>query len=254
MRKKELLDCVFSRILKRYLNMRTKEFIKVVKRTMKYHKTQAHRQKVKKKAEKKNERVIPQNLREMAQDTSDGKMVSHYTLKAMAVKGLDAFSKLSKEELHLLIHVYSLRFSKSKTKKMLIELLIEGINGKDSIPHPEMLTVEELQLREKECSRCKVQGNGDHIEIANPQLQSTGDNRLQASSAVNHDNAVALNQQRQTRRKQFRPTTEQIAVLVQDNKDSCNLHILETRARDFSVDISQIRSWHQRYRKRNINS
>ena len=43
---------------------------------MKYQKTQAHRQKVKQRTEKRNERVVPQNLREMALDISDGKMVS----------------------------------------------------------------------------------------------------------------------------------------------------------------------------------
>jgi hypothetical protein len=94
----EVKGMVQRRILKRYLNMRCKEFVKVLKQELKYKKTKEHRKKVQERKQKLTNGTKAL-VHQLIEDSSTGKAVSFHTLKALAAKGIGNFTKITKKRL-----------------------------------------------------------------------------------------------------------------------------------------------------------
>jgi hypothetical protein len=56
--------------------------------------------------------------------------------------------------------------------------------------------------------------------------------------------------QQRVQRKQFRPNDAQRTILEQDNANGTTTEINRQRASEFGVDISQIHSWHRRFKQK----
>lgn len=50
------------------------------------------------------------------------------------------------------------------------------------------------------------------------------------------------------RRKQFRPTTIQKQMLQADNENGVTQEVINQKATEFGVHVTQIQSWHRRFR------
>lgn len=243
-----------SRIMKRYLNMRCKEFVKVIKREMKCEKSKEHRKKVQ---EKKNKAKNGGKdvLRQLTEDHCDNKTAEFFTLKAMAAKGKNNFTKMTKNELHFICHLFGIKFKESETKDKLSSVLINKINYAQEMTHPTRCTTEELNAiharKNKKCASCDANREvlGILTNIANVS------NSVQASQLPLHsvppNNLPMRNNPEATtkvRQKQFRPTDGQKTILQQDHSNGITAEVIKQRAAEFTVDVSQIRSWHKRFR------
>lgn len=151
----DVTGTIQNRLMKRYLNMRCKEYVKVIKRDLSYEKQKEHRKKVQEKSKATNGKNAF-NVPQMLNDTSDKKNVSFYTLKAMSAKGKDAFWNITKSEIHFLYHLFGLKFKKSKSKAILSEELVSKITNAQEMKHPDMCTIDNLNSIEEDtkCTRC----------------------------------------------------------------------------------------------------
>lgn len=234
----DLKESIQSRLMKRYLNMRCKEFVKVVKRELNYEKGKEHRKKVQEKASKGNNNT--KNLiSQLCNDNSEGKNVSFYTLKAMAATGKDSFMKMTKKEIHFLFHLFGRAFKKSMNKTKLCEELVANINNAHEMKNPSLCTTNELSSIQdnKKCTQCsstrEVLGAlSNHGNIL-PSTQSSNSNQPATG---------------RRRRKQFRPTDEQKQILEADYENGLTQEVINQRALEFAVHTSQIESWHKRFR------
>ena len=148
-----LKELIRARIVKRYLNMRCNEFVKVVKFPLNRQKEKKHRKKVKEKASKGHNNT--RNLvSQLCNDISEGKNVSFYTLKAMAATGKESFMQLNKKEIHFLFHLFGLTFKKSMNKTKLCEVLATGVNHAHAMTNPSLCTKDELISSVQENKKC----------------------------------------------------------------------------------------------------
>lgn len=125
-----------GRLLKRYLNMRSKEYIKSLKRELKASKSVALRTAL---AVKKTRSKITDHLKVtlngIFEDKSSGKMASHLKLKAFALeKGEAAFVGFTKTQLHYFHSLYGIKFRKSQKKALLSKELHKAVIDAVEIP------------------------------------------------------------------------------------------------------------------------
>lgn len=155
----DVTGVVQQRLLKRYLNMRCKEFVKVLKREMKYEKVKEHRKKVQQKKSKttNGSKAI---VHQLIEDTSTNKAVAFHTLKAIAAKGKGSFAQISKKEAHFICHLFGIKFKKSETKDKLDLLLINKINEAHEMTYHSKCTQQELNMirENKKCTACDAHG------------------------------------------------------------------------------------------------
>ena len=235
----DLKESIRTRVMKRYLNMRCKEFVKVVKRELNYEKVKEHRKKVQEKANKGNNNT--KNLiSQLCNDTSERKNVSFYTLKAMAATDKDSFMKMTKKEIHLLFHLFGLTFKKSMNKTKLCEKLTASVNNAHEMTNPSSCTINELgKIQDnKKCMKCS-----STTEVVRT-LPNEGNIPPSAQSCNSQDQHARS----RCRRKQFRATNEQKRILEEDHGNGVTPEIINQRALEFDVHASQIASWHKRFR------
>ena len=231
----DVKGAIQARLMKRYLNMRCKEYVKVIKREMSYEKQKEHRKKVQEKSKAANSKNAL-NVPQMLNDTSDKKNVSFYTLKAMSAMGKDAFKNMKKSEIHFLYHLFGLKFKKSKTKAILSEELVSKVINAQEMTHPNMCTLDSLNSLKNDtmCTTCT--GIREVLQT------------LPNNENVNSTNADTLEVQAvKPRRKQFRPTNIQKEMLQADNEKGLTQEVIKKRALEFGVHVTQIKSWHRRF-------
>lgn len=255
------LETCYNRILKRYLNMRSKEYVKVLKQNLNRKKELAHRKKVegksgKRKAESQIDRVDKFLIDSITNDKTEECISSHLIMKAKAIAGSSVFVKLSKADLHCLFRLYDLKFV-CKTKKILSQMLSERILASDKMLRPDRVQAARFaRIRENHKIRKEIDDFPD-VDI-NP-TQNNERNRpepsptdsvvpIQASNSGDQEPANAR------RRAQFKPSPAQIQLLLQDHSKQPNKELNELRATEFSVHISQIVNWHKRKKKKDKQS
>jgi hypothetical protein len=247
----DITGVVQQRMLKRYLNMRCKEFVKVLKREMKYEKVKEHRKKVQEKKSKtaNGSRAI---VRQLIEDTSTNKAVAFHTLKAIAAKGKGSFAQISKKEAHFICRLFGIKFKKSQTKDKLDLLLINKINDANEMTYHSRCTQQELNVigDNKKCTVCdanrEVLGTLSNIAnvINSSQTSASSDTVAHSPLPTQDTHEPHL----KVRRKQFRPDDAQKTILRGDNVNGITRELVEQRASEFGVDVSQIRSWHRRFK------
>ena len=231
----DVTGTIQTRLMKRYLNMRCKEYVKIIKRDMSYKKQKEHRKKVQEKSKTANGKNAL-NVPQMLDNTSDKKNVSFYTLKAMSAMSKDAFKNITKSEIHFLYHLFGLKFKKSKSKAILSEELVSNINNAQEMKHPDMCTVDNLNsIKDTKCTRCS---NAREV------LQTLPSNENVNSANVDTPEVQSV----KIRRKQFRPTSIQKQMLQADNENGITQEVINQRASEFGVHVTQIQSWHRRFR------
>ena len=240
----DLKESIRTRIMRRYLNMRCKEFVKVVKREFKCEKEKLHRQKVQEKTRKKDNNT--RNLIcQLCNDSSEGKNASFYTIKALAATGKDSFIQLTKKEIHFLFHLFELTFRKSMNKTKLCEELTTCVNNAHVMTNPSLCSVNELNSigENKKCTKCS---STREVPETLPNQAS-----IPPSAHCAQSNNADQNTMCTRRRKQFRPTIEQKQILEEDHGNGLTPEIISQRASEFGVHTSQIESWHKRFRSKN---
>ena len=130
-----MVEGTLARVLRRYLNMRSKEFLKKVKRDLKFSKNEALRKALQtRKTKGRESESLKKMIDDLLEDKSPCKLASHLKIKARALTGKDAFTGFSKAHLNFLFLSYGISFKKSKKKKALSELLQMKVAGCEALP------------------------------------------------------------------------------------------------------------------------
>lgn len=167
---------LFTRFLRRYLNMRSKEFIKMLKRKLNHKKELAHRKKIEGKAGKTNKRDVERKiLDDIIADKTDGFASSHLILKAKALTGQSAFSKLNKATLHCLFRLYDIVFPARKTKEVLCQMLQQKILQVNTLPCPERVQAERFaRIKENHQNKKEIDDFQDSVSQPNARNATEG--------------------------------------------------------------------------------
>lgn len=229
-------------------------------------------------------------LDDIQADKTDGFASSHLSLKGKALTGPSAFSKLNKATLHCLFRLYDIVFPARKTKVILCELLQQKILQVDALPYPHRVQAERFaRIKENHQNRKEVDDFPDDVSepnsqaAADPSMQSQPQHAYEMSHSLANANecqaemafqpaspnppcensgirAAELNARQSTalhhnentkqRRARFTTTEEQLSLLKEDHEQQTNKVLNLKRAHDFGVHISQIETWHKRYRKK----
>jgi hypothetical protein len=174
--------------------------------------------------------------------------VALHTLKAIAAKGKGSFAQISKKEAHFICHLFGIKF-----KDKLDLLLINKINDANEMTYHSRCTQQELNVigDNKKCTVCdanrEVLGTLSNItNVTNSSQTSARSDTVVAHSPLptqgTHEPHLKV------RRKQFRPDDAEKTILRGDNVNEITRELIEQRASEFGVDVSQIRSWHRRFK------
>lgn len=237
--------------------MRSKEFLKKLKRDVKVSKDKALRQALtEKKSKAKTSDGLKKLLNDLVDDTSDGKVAGHLRLKAHALTRKDAFIGYTKGQLCYLFLVYGLQFLKSRKKKALSEQLHGKVISVDRVVCPEVLT--KSKFNDALC----YYNEGRKVDLvlleittatAEDQASATADRAVDRDEAIQIvDNPTPPIEPRQ-RLKKFKPTIEQEQILRADNERHAGKvpkELRVQRAAEFSVNESQVQRWHNSFNKR----
>ena len=239
--------------MKRYLNMRSKEFINKVKSEIKNKKSQSLREALsKRKAKGQSLASSTQLLNEIFDDKSEAKLSSHLKLKAKELSGKDAFIPFNKAQLHFLFLLYGERFLKSKKKKVLNEMLCACISKSERMMHPQLANRRCYDNLIRETSEGKKFDARNAYESLGIVQNMNNEQNLFAPMTLASQNP---NQNAARNRLQrFMPSAAQESILKDDNRNHAGKvpkSILEQRAKEFSVAESQIRRWHSAFQKKN---
>lgn len=128
---------ILGRLLRRYLNMRSKEYLKVLKGKVKQRKECVLREKVNKKKAKQNLANCPR-MEELFSDQSIAMEASHLRLKASCLPGPESLTSYNKVVLHFLFVLYGMRYQKTKTKKSLSAILHQKVVHCNRMVYPEL--------------------------------------------------------------------------------------------------------------------
>ena len=102
--------------------------------------------------------------------------------------------------------------------------------------HPDMCTVDNLNsIKDTKCTRCS---NAREV------LQTLPSNENVNSANVDTPEVQSV----KIRRKQFRPTSIQKQMLQADNENGITQEVINQRASEFGVHVTQIQSWHRWFR------
>ena len=252
---------LLTRILNRYLNVRSKEFLRSVKEKLKTMKSDALRQELTKKKQRKCETAgLKSLLEELIEDTTASKIASHLKLKARALQELKSFMGYSKAQLSFLFLLYGIKFEKSKQKSLLCSSLVEKIKDSDSMICPEAATKDRYDMAMQIFkSNTNIHANPDE---PNPR---TDTDPVQAEAIPSLFNLHAVQEavhdivpphaeaETTRRRKRFKPTKEQIQRLVTEYEGHAGAvpdTISRERAVEFGVDVSQVKRWFSSYAKK----
>ena len=261
----EIADMTFNRLLRRYLNMRSKEYVKTLKQKLNRKKEMAHRKKVEGKSGKRkandncNGKLVIDTI---VDDKTQGYISSHLILKAKAVTGSSAFIKLTKADLHCLFRLYDIKFL-CKTKKVLSQMLTDKIVATEIIPRPDRVQAARFsRIRENHRNKKEVddfpdvdvQDNTSTSNSTSEEVFPQQSQNEEETSAANTDidQPVQTNNQNTSnkRRPKFTPSPSQLLLLLDDYEKQPNKELNMMRSTEFAVHISQIESWHKRKRKK----
>lgn len=264
--------------------MRSKEYIRMLKRKLNKKKELAHRKKIEGKTNSGKKNVERTILEDIMADKTDGYASSHLILKAKALAGPSAFLKLNKATLHCLFRIYDIEYVSRKTKSFLCKMLQERILQLNAIPRPDRVQGERFaQIKKNHQNKREVDDYPDSMHDAhtndneelteplalmeeemvtvstepssNPLISCAGTDTSQRAGPCGDVNGSIPNahvqqlSENRPRRKKFKPTNEQLSLLRQDHDQKTNKTVNLKRAHDFGVHVSQIENWHKRYRK-----
>ncbi|XP_066286773.1 uncharacterized protein [Branchiostoma lanceolatum] len=220
---------LFDLIAGKYLNMRNKEFARKVSESVNTQKETALRPSL----QAKSKKASPLTFELFLDDKTDRKDFTHLHLKSLAVKGTDSFAMFTAVQMRLLLVCYG-KVMKNNSKKDIINALCEQLRSNDHMLYPQYLTKSYFEMMKK----------GDLV----PQfgLQSGHLNQT-VEGSQNRDTT-------RQRAQRFCPTEDQSRILKDDHLNGNSAHLHQTRANQFGVLLSQIKRWHQTFKKKNSNN
>ena len=213
---------LLARILNRFLNVRSKEFLRSVKEKLKTMKSDALRKELSKKKQKKCETAgLKSLLDELIEDATASKIASHLKLKARALQGLNFFMAYSKAQLSFLFLLYGIKFDKSRQKSLICGSLVEKIENSDSMVCPDAATKARYDMAMQSFkSNTNIRANREEpslpADVDPVQAEAVPPlfDLQTAQEAVNDIVPPRTEAEKRRRRKRFNPSTEQIQSLV----------------------------------------
>lgn len=139
----DIVHSLYGELLHKYLLVCHKQFLKDTKDRLNVMKKKAHREEIKKKAEKRKS-AVGISIGDIITDTSDKKETSHLKLKLNCIENEKFFSsrEFTKQKLGQLCSAYDVPFEKSMKKQEMASKLREKIISCDNVLHPELLSAE----------------------------------------------------------------------------------------------------------------
>lgn len=254
------MEVAYARFLRRFLNMRSKEFISFVKAEIKSTKSKALREALtKKKTKGKASATSKATINDICEDKTDGKLACHLKLKALVLEGKEVLATSSKVQLHFLFLLYGEKFLKSKKKKVLSELLCNAISMKQAMPHPSLANQRCYSLIETIHAQGKTMDTSDAysslglvapqnstvsvdpradtnnsglvpipMEVSNLQepsrignaIQNEPEKSFERLESAEHAATRTDVDTRKERLKRFKPSAAQISILLKDNTEN----------------------------------
>ena len=261
---------ILRRFLKRYLNMRSKEFLSQVKTQLKNKKDAALREALTKKRTKGSTKsFVTQMMHSLFDDTTEAKMASHLKMKAQSLSGGEALTCFTKIQLHFFHLIYGEKFSKSKKKKETSMQFCQKLQLKEGIAHPALAKrsaydiVEKYHIEGKKLSIATLyQELG--LQLVSPDELNESENTAQEATIhlpqdhnVTTGSAERVTLQPQMAGKKrlpkFKPSDMQKKTLQEDNENHAGkvpMNVTRSRAQEFAVEVTQIQRWHRLYNKR----
>lgn len=218
----DVADSLFDRVIKRYLNVVQKSFLKKIKE--KYG-LRLHYGSLRSKLDgdtsgKKDKNNASIKFEEILQDQTEQKSMSHSILKFHSFCSSSSFRKYTRKQLQLIFFAYNLTFQKDFNKDQLSSILCDCIQSNNLISNPAALTE----------------------EIWN-EFNTTG--KLPAAIVNgNNSNADTTNTANPGRRRPpFKPKAEDIAILQDDvssgraNRRQAEIRATELCLKGYDVDF-----------------
>lgn len=230
--------------------MRSKELLKKVRKDAKVSKEQALRQALhKRKANSKTVNELKDVLNTLVAEISNDNTASHLKLKALALTNKETFAGYTKGHLRYLFLVYSIPFSKSKSKKVLSMQLADKIISCERIPAQEMVS---KSLMERVL---RLHDEGKKVDAVSLGIEATAVVHKAQSANYIAQEGTSLQAERSNtdregirlRRQRFKPSENQDQILQEDNRAHDGKVPKELRSRraiEFNVDETQIQRWH----------